>query len=228
MNAAFFNSILIAIPVYNEAPFVAHVLQQVLEQVPAHCVVVVDDGSTDGTAEISAAFPVQVIRCDRNLGKGRALQRAFQLAIESKKEWILTLDGDGQHDPKDFPRFFDCIRTQDYDVYIGDRRNRGSMPLQRRLSNGVSSIFLSLCAGNQRIRDSQCGYRALRTGCIPLTRLCENGFQFESEVLLRMGKMGCRFSQVSVNTHYGDELSSIRPFRDTVRFIALVLKSLFW
>lgn len=196
--------------------------------VPAECVLVVDDGSTDETAQVVEELSVPVLCQSENRGKGDALTRAFRYVRRTGGEWVITLDGDGQHDPADLDQFFRCIDSGDYDAVIGNRHDRSRMPLLRRISNGATSVVLSLCSGNQRIEDSQCGFRAFRVDKIPFNFLKSRRFQFESEILLRMGKMGCRFAQVPISTRYGDESSSIRPISDTVRFIVLVIKSFFW
>ena len=220
---------LIAIPAFNEELFLKAVLLDIFTQVDKENVLVIDDGSTDNTSRVATEMGVGLITHRRNLGKGEAILSAIRYAVESGYKWILTLDGDGQHSPVWIRDFRVLIETDRYDVILGNRMDRTrSMPLHRFLSNGVTSIIVSLCAGNQRIHDSQCGFRAWRVSCVDPEDYFSSGFQFETEMLLRTGKAAYRIGEVAISTHYGRENSSMQLFADTLRFILLVLKSFFW
>ncbi|MBD3376583.1 glycosyltransferase [candidate division KSB1 bacterium] len=220
---------LVAIPVFNEEPFLDSLLSAIRKRFSWLDILVIDDGSTDQSLKIIKKHQVFTIHHLCNLGKGTALASAFRFARVHGYDWIITMDGDWQHDPKFLSFFFESIRDESCDVVIGNRIDRQKrMPWPRQLSNGMTSIVVSLLAGNQRIYDSQCGYRAYRVQCIPLSLLKEPGFQAESEILLRMGKMNCRVAHVAIDTRYGSETSSIHPVFDTCRFLILVSKSFFW
>lgn len=224
------NSVLIVIPVYNEAEFIGKVLFEIQRYVSSVDILVVNDGSTDDTAKKATVGRCRVINHDINLGKGEALKTAIRYAIKANYKWILTLDGDGQHPVRHIPEFIDCLhKAGNVDVIVGNRRNRSRvMPVMRILSNGITSVIVSLCAGNQRIDDSQCGYRAMKVAAIPLSRLRQSGFQFESEILIRMGKRGCNIKSLPIETVYDREKSSIHGVTDTIKFIGLILKSFSW
>ncbi|MBD3385300.1 glycosyltransferase [candidate division KSB1 bacterium] len=224
------DSVLITLPVFNEAEFLESVLFEMCRYVSPENILVVDDGSTDGTLEKAANGDWNVISHTSNLGKGKAIQTAITYAIKSGYDWIVTLDGDGQHPPRYIPDFIRFIRGKsDADVIVGNRYDRyKKMPVMRIMSNGITSVIVSLCAGNQRIMDSQCGFRALRLAAIPLQNLQQSGFQFESELLIRIGKAGGRIYSLPIETVYGSERSSIRAVRDTLKFIGLIFNSFFW
>jgi glycosyltransferase involved in cell wall biosynthesis len=224
-----FMNMLLVVPVYNEQLFIGQVLSQLLNYFRAEHILVIDDGSTDQTADIVKQYNVQLITHPTNKGKGVALKSAFKYALTNEYDWIITIDADMQHNPAHLPQFIDEIEKNKSDLIIGNRINRyEKMPLHRQLSNGFSSVLVSLCAGNQRILDSQSGFRAIYVPKIPLAHLNESGFQLESEILLRMGKAGCRISHVPITTEYGKESSSIHVFYDTVRFLKLIVKSFSW
>ncbi len=220
--------ILIAVPVYNEAQFIGRVLDQLSAAAPNIPILVVNDGSTDGTASVIQHYNVQYIEHKKNCGKGEAIQTAFSFARHNKYDWIIFLDGDGQHPPRHISHFIDEIRRNRADVVLGNRRIRSvNMPFHRLLSNGITSILISLCAG-QRIYDSQCGYRAVRVAKMRGICFTSSGFQVESEMLLKLGKTGALFTHVPIETVYGDESSSIHLVADTLKFIKLILSSFWW
>ncbi len=216
---------LVAVPAFNEAEYIEPLVTDLLEYLPAGHVLVVNDGSTDATGVLARRTGVRVIDHPVNRGKGAAIQTAIQFGRLNHFKWILFMDGDGQHRPESIPRFLSVIHTDAADAVLGDRRERHpNMPLLRQLSNGLTSVMVSLCAGT-RIRDSQCGFRAIRLSCLPKISFRESGFQVESELLIKLGKSGARFAHVPIETIYGPRSSSIRPVSDTLKFVKLILKS---
>lgn len=220
--------ILLAIPAYNEARHLPRVLAGVLQVMDAQDILVVDDGSTDGTLAAIEHLGLTTLRHTQNEGKGVSLRQALRYAREKNYAWLLCMDGDGQHDPADVPLFLQLIAGDQADVLLGDRMHRaGHMPLPRQWSNRLSSLILSLLINNgRRLTDTQCGFRALRVSSMQEAWFCERGFQFESEVLLVLGRRGCRIQQVPIHTRYAQEESSINPLADTLRFLKLVFKTL--
>lgn len=222
------QDILIAIPVYNERRHIMELLDRITIHAPGIPVLVVDDGSTDGTPDVLTDKPVTLVRHERNHGKGAALLTAVDYAKSADYRWMITLDGDGQHPPEHLPAFMEAIQTHKSDLILGNRQSRSvSMPWHRRFSNGTTSIMVSLCCG-RRIHDSQCGYRAVRVSALHPGDYRERGFQFESEMILRMGKQGSKITEIPVNTRYNGQSSSIHLIKDTLRFINLIIKSFFW
>jgi glycosyltransferase involved in cell wall biosynthesis len=220
--------ILITLPALNEAKFIGQVLQEISATVPNIPILVVNDGSTDDTSKVVVNYDVFLIEHQQNYGKGEAMKTAFSFAQKSGFDWIVFLDGDGQHPPQYLPDFIEIINNNRVDVILGNRQSRkNDMPFHRQLSNGITSILISLCAG-QRILDSQCGFRAVRVEKMRNIPLAASGFQVESEMLIKLGKTGATCAHVQIETIYGDEASSINLVADTLKFIKVILKSLWW
>ncbi|NLP12464.1 glycosyltransferase family 2 protein [bacterium] len=220
--------ILLAIPVYNEVRHLPQVLAGVLQIMDAEDLLIIDDGSTDGTLVAIEHLRLPTLQHAQNEGKGISLLQALRYAREKQYDWLVCMDGDGQHHPADLPLFLQHIARDEDDVVLGNRMQRaGTMPLQRQWSNRLSSLILSLLINNgQRLIDTQCGFRALRVSSLQETWFREKGFQFESEVLLVLGRRGCRIRQIPIQSCYAQEKSSIHPMADTLRFLKLVFRSL--
>lgn len=223
------KKILLAIPAYNEERFLDALLFDIKRFFPELAVLIVNDGSTDGTANIISKHKTMCIVHSENQGKGASLKSAFRFAQKNGYDWVITMDGDGQHPAKSIEEFLTAIRQDNADLILGNRiARKGMMPIHRQMSNAITSVLVSLCAGSFRVHDSQCGFRAVRMQSMKPAHYSENGFQFESEMILRMGKCGYRFSEVPIETVYGKEKSSINVFYDTIKFAALILKSFFY
>jgi len=208
------------IPSYNEEAHVA----DVVGRSAAHGldVLVVDDCSKDATGARASAAGAEVLRHETNRGKGAALATGFAWAGERGYEAAVTLDGDGQHDPAEIPRFLACYARTGADIIVGTRMaDSAGMPFDRKLTNWFMSAVLSWLAG-RRLSDTQSGYRLVRTAAWRRLGLSTSGFDTESEMLVRACRMGMRVREVPVSTIYGDETSSISPGRDFVRWTRLL------
>ncbi|MBI3323091.1 MAG: glycosyltransferase family 2 protein [Candidatus Omnitrophica bacterium] len=180
-------------------------------------VTVVDDGSSDRTAERAEEAGARVIRRRANGGKGAALRDGFSVAREGGYAWVLTLDADGQHLPREAARFLKA-REEGAEVILGNRMgDPGGMPLDRRLANRWMSWVISRMAG-QPIPDTQCGFRLFSRRVLDSIELTSQRFEIDSEMVLRMGWAGIPLRSVPVSSVYRRELSFIRPLRDTFRF----------
>jgi glycosyltransferase involved in cell wall biosynthesis len=211
------------IPAYREEAFIGAVVQGLQKHVDP--VVVVDDGSPDGTAAAAERAGAVVLRHERNQGKGAAIQTGLNfLAGTGGVERFFLLDGDGQHDPAEIPRFLDAAERTGADLIVGNRMNDlSSMPLIRRWTNQFMSWQISSLCG-QKLPDSQCGYRLARCELVPLLMKCSTGFDFETETLLLACRQGYRIAFVPIRTIYRDETSKIRPVRDTIRYLKLMAR----
>jgi glycosyltransferase involved in cell wall biosynthesis len=182
-------------------------------------IIVVDDGSTDRTAEVARRDGAFCLRFEGNRGKGAALQAGFSAARERGFRYALTLDGDGQHSPADVPRFFACAKATQAQLVIGNRTGRrGQMPVVRRAVNRLMSLGLSFYTGCP-LADSQCGFRLVDLFHLPARDFVTRHFEFESEYLVDMARRGCRIEFVPIQTIYGGERSNIRPLSDTWRWL---------
>ncbi len=205
------------IPCFNESAAIGLVVAAVRVQLPQ--VLVVDDGSTDGTTSAALAAGAEVLRLPVNQGKGAALQAGLHRAVEMKFAWALLLDGDGQHAPEDIPGFHAAWQADRADLVIGNRMAApGDMPPLRRLINRVMSGMLSSLSGT-RLPDTQCGFRLVRLSAWTGLPLHCARFEVESEMLLAFLAAGRRVEFIPVRSRYKSEQSKIRPVRDTLRWL---------
>jgi len=217
------------VPAYNAAPFIEPVLASISRHIPARNIVVVDDGSIDGTAEAARRCGARVVRHEANRGKGAAVRTAQHIVASlSDIDAFIMLDADGQHDPAEIPRFAEEFAKGNADLIVGDRLAAvGAMPAIRVFTNRLTSAVVSLRAG-QRIPDSQNGYRLIRASLFARLELVTSRYEIDSEIVIKACRSGGRVASIPVRTIYGSEKSAIHPLRDTFRFIALVTRSLFW
>lgn len=211
------------IPAYREARHIRDVARRAALQLER--VLVVDDGSADRTAEEARAAGVDVLRHERNRGKGAAIKTGLRaLSEESRYRYVLMLDGDGQHLPEEIPRFLEEANRSGAALIVGSRMSDlRTMPLVRRLTNSFMSWSISWLCG-QPVPDSQCGFRMIRTDFAPALFCESDNYDYETEMLVIASNMGHRISSVPVSTIYGDETSKIHPVRDTVRFLRLLAR----
>jgi glycosyltransferase involved in cell wall biosynthesis len=205
------------IPCFNEAPWVAAIVAEVRRRLPN--IIVVDDGSTDGTALQAEAAGAEVIRLGCNAGKGAALRAGWRRACQQGFTWVLTMDGDGQHAPEDIPKFLACAEKHAAALVVGDRMgNAAAMPWLRRQVNRWMSRRLSGLAG-VRLPDSQCGFRLAHLETLARMPLSARRFEIESETLLTLLAAGQRVEFVPIRVIYESGRSHICPFLDTWRWL---------
>jgi glycosyltransferase involved in cell wall biosynthesis len=193
-------------------------------------VVVVDDGSTDATSEAAGKAGAHVLRHEENLGKGAALKTGFEYAVARGYDAVITMDGDGQHDPSAIPDFIDAIERTGADIIVGTRMHAvGEMPRLRVWTNRTTSRIVSFLA-RQRIPDSQSGYRMIRTKVLRdvVKAFVTTRYDTESELLIRAARRGYRTAAVGIRSIYRGTVSHINPVVDTFRFVRLVARSIFW
>jgi glycosyltransferase involved in cell wall biosynthesis len=217
------KSVCAVIPFYNEKETLNIVLQETIKYV--QFVFAVDDGSDDGfIPDAHQESKIKFINLDRNNGKGKALSAGFSEAVSEGYECIITLDADFQHEPRFIPKLIEGL--QSFDIVIGNRlKNLKGMPIQRRLSNKLTSFFLTIRTG-QEIIDSQCGFRAYKSEVLNLVKTRFKGFEAESEVLIKASKQGFKIGFVDIPTIYGDEKSKMRPFQAIAGFLRVLFSKL--
>lgn len=209
------------IPAYQEEKHVGEVAQRTRAQLEN--VLVVDDGSTDATAERARSSGVDVVIHPQNRGKGESIKTGLRYWFERGSEYVVLLDADGQHLPEEISRFVDCAALEsNAKIFIGSRMNDTSaMPLVRRIVNRYMSGEISRVCG-QQIPDTQCGFRMLHRDIIPEVLGSASRFDYETEMLIIASRKGHRVASVPITTVYSDEVSSINPVRDTMRFFKLM------
>jgi glycosyltransferase involved in cell wall biosynthesis len=213
------TSVAAIIPAYFEEKHVADVVERTLRQVDN--VLVVDDGSTDATAENARAAGAVVIKHERNLGKGESIKTGLRHWLERGFQHVIILDADGQHLPEEIARFI-AAAPGGADLLIGTRmRDVRTMPLVRRIVNRYMSRRISRVC-KQDVPDTQCGFRMLSARVIPHVLGGAERFDYETEVLFIVSRNGGRIESVPISTVYGDEVSSIHPIRDSIRFLKLM------
>jgi glycosyltransferase involved in cell wall biosynthesis len=209
------ETILALIPGYQEGPRIAAVVEAAAAFLP---VVVVDDGSTDDTAAQAEAAGAVVLRQIPNAGKGAALRTGFRYALEQGAAAVVTLDADGQHDPAEIPLFLAAFEASRPELIVG-RRDFGSMPPVRRLSNTLGGWVFSAAVG-RHVPDNQSGYRLIgRQLMAALLDSDESGFEFEVEMIARCIALGLPLADVPIRTIYSGEPSHIRPWRHFTEFL---------
>jgi len=196
--------VIATIPAYNEEKTIAKVI--LLAQKYVDKVVVCDDGSRDMTAEIAERLGAEVIRHERNLGYGAAIQSLFRRARELNADVMITLDADGQHNPSEIPALLKPVLKDDVDIAIGSRfldkeRQVEDMPFYRRL--GIKAITkLMDIASNSELSDAQLGFRAYGRKALESLRLAENGMGVSVEVLMEAKKRGLMIVEVPTGCNY--------------------------
>ena len=214
--------VIAVIPARDAAATVGDVIRGMRRVLPTAEVIVIDDGSTDATGAIARDAGAIVVRHAVNLGKGAALESGFGEALRRGADAVIAMDADGQHDPTYAPRLLEALEHAD--LVVGSReRNRAGMPWLRRATNDVTTWFVSLLA-RRRIPDSQSGYRAIRASVLRAVRPQSRRFEYESEFLIATARAGFSIGEAPVPTLYNAPGSHIHPFRDTLRFIRLVIR----
>lgn len=204
------------IPALNEAATIRHVVQGVRPYVSA--VLVVDDGSSDETSALAEAGGATVLRHERVQGKGAAVRTGIEHVLnQTSSQYLLILDGDMQHLPEEAPRLIRTAVDTNADLVVGVRRfERSAMPASRYHANVIGSRALSSFVG-VAVDDTQCGYRLFRMELLKRMQLKATGYDIETEMLIKVGRLGGRIVQVPVSAVYGSTRSKLRPVRDTTR-----------
>lgn len=204
------------LPCLNEAGTIANLVAGVRAYLPS--VVVVDDGSTDGTAELAVRSGAEVLRHVRSLGKGAALAAGWRRCAERGFSWVLTLDGDGQHSPSDIPSFFRCAVQSDARLIVGNRMSAPAhMPGIRLWVNRWMSRRISRLLGAE-LPDTQCGFRLIHLATLTGLQLRSQSFEIESEMIVAFVRAAYAVKFVPVQSIYTTEQSKIHVWRDTRRW----------
>ena len=219
------------IPAYQDEKHIGDIAGRTRQRLDH--VLVVDDGSTDQTAERAREAGAEVVVHPENRGKGEAIKTGLEHWFaephrsghgpDRQITWAILLDSDGQHLPEEIDRFLlaavDAPRST---FFIGNRMNDvGRMPLIRRVVNRYMSKEISRVCG-QEIPDTQCGFRMLSRQLAPHLRGGGHRFDYDTEMLIIASRTGYGIESVPITTIYTDQVSKIHPLRDAIRFVKLM------
>jgi glycosyltransferase involved in cell wall biosynthesis len=222
------DKICVVIPAYNAQSTIGSVLEKM--QALKIDTIVVDDGSLDETKQVASAHGVHLLEHPHNLGKGAALRTGFRYLLQKDYEVVITLDADGQHDPSEIPFLLRIFQGVKPDILVASRAGEfGRMTFLRRFWNRLGAKAVArLCHSD--IRDSQSGFRLIRTDVLREIDLSTSGFELELELLIKSCKKGFSVLSVPINTQKVDGTGSshFRPVVDTWMVCKLFLRSLFW
>ena len=192
--------IIAGIPAYDEEKTIAKVVLKARKHVDK--VIVCDDGSMDMTAEIAEALGAEVVRHERNMGKGAAIRSLFKKAREEIADVMITIDGDAQHNADEIPLLLKVMRETGADIVIGSRfltkETARKVPKYRYIGNRLLNIITSV----EEITDTQSGFRAYSRKAIELIQPAEMGFAVDSEILYKAAKLDLKIVEVPVNVEY--------------------------
>ncbi|HEY5804666.1 MAG TPA: glycosyltransferase family 2 protein [Lysobacter sp.] len=223
------DDLVVVIPALNEAMRIREVVAGALAECPR--VIVIDDGSDDGTGERIADLPVTVLRHPARLGKGASLRDGFAAALAMGARAIVTMDGDGQHLARDIPRLLASANRHPGHVVIGARLYRRSQqPLHRRVANEFADWGIAWGTG-YGVADSQSGQRLYPAAVAALDQVPGEDFVFEAQILISAAQqLGTRCVSVPIESRYqsvhGDEQfrpSHFKPLRDFSRITSHIV-----
>lgn len=219
----------ILIPAYNESDNLALVLEDIThfmyKLAPHYEVIVIDDGSTDNTAEIANIYAVKIIRHTVNQGKGVALQTAIKAA---RGDIIITMDADGSHQAKDLNKFIQLlVKNEELDAVIGSRflkpNGRKSTTKFNILGNRIFNVLISLFTG-KKVTDSQSGFRAFRKDAAQEIDLESRGFDVETELTIKSLRKGMVVEIPIDNKERSMGQSRLKPIKDGLKILKSILK----
>lgn len=213
--------ICIIIPTHNESKEISGLVTEIKKQ--NLDILVVDDGSTDNTAQIASSAGATVLRNLANEGKGSCLRKGFDYALTHGFDAVITMDGDGQHLPQDLQKFISLAGFSKSGILIGNRMlQTKNMPGIRIITNKFMSWLISLLS-KQDIPDSQCGFRLIKRQVLEKMTLKTSKYEIETEILIKASRSGFKIESVPITTVYRGEKSQINPFADTLRFVKFII-----
>ena len=206
--------VVVVIPAYQATATIRDVITRTQATLPPAQIIVVDDGSTDGTAD-AGRRGTTLITHPRNRGKGAALRTGIREATARGASVVVTIDADAQHPPEEIPRLLQPILEGRSDVVLGARKRDQAMPISRRFTNWLSATLASRIGG-QPVRDAQTGFRAFTREVAERVQPAGNRYEYEANFLLDALRAGFRVVSVDVPTIYGAR-SHFRAWGDTWR-----------
>jgi glycosyltransferase involved in cell wall biosynthesis len=207
--------VVVVIPAYQAAATIRDVITRTRAAVPPAQIIVVDDGSSDGTGDEGRGTGVTLITHPRNRGKGAALRTGIREATARGASVVVTIDADAQHPPEEIPRLLQPILEGRSDLVLGARKRDQAMPISRRFTNWLSATLASRIGG-QPVRDAQTGFRAFTRAVTERVQPAGDRYEYEANFLLDALRGGFRVVSIEVPTIYGPR-SHFRAWGDTWR-----------
>ena len=218
--------IVACIPAHKEEDYIGDVVSQTIKFV--NKVIVCDDGSGDDTGSIAKYIGAQVILHDQNMGYGAALQSLFKEAKSLGANFIVTLDGDGQHDPKEIPLLLERLMVGDVDIVIGSRFiDCGNSEFPKWREIGIKIITCLVKNNGQKLTDAQSGFRAYNRHALESLTLTEKGMGASTEILIKAEDKGLRIAEVPVKIGYHENCSTENPVLHGFGVLFTTIKYLF-
>jgi len=201
-------SVIAGIPAYNESKYIGTIVLSARQYVNE--VIVVDDGSTDNTVEIARLAGAEVVQHPRNRGYGAAIQTILDEARKRDPDILVILDSDAQHNPKEIPNLLKPI-SEGYDFVIGSRKKQANrIPLYRRVGQRLISRSVNVLS-NDRLTDSECGFRAFSRKAIETLNLKENGMAISAETVAEAARKNLKIAEVPISVIYNKDSSTLNP-----------------
>ena len=207
------------IPAYNEEKSISGIVRKTKKYIPN--VIVVDDGSRDRTRQLAENAGAIVMRHIINIGKGAALKTGCDFAAKKKANYIVALDADAQHDPKDIPRFLEKLKS--HDIVFSYRKPSRKMPIVLRFGNWLISFVVAVLYG-VKLKDTQSGYRAFSIQAYEKIRWNASDYSMESEMISRAAKKRLKYTQIPIRTIYSDKYKGTT----VIDGVKIVLNMVWW
>ena len=215
----------VIIPTFNEGEAIGNVIKEIQTAVnkldKGHEIIVIDDGSTDNTAESARAAGAKVIQHPYNIGNGAAVKTGIRHA---RGKILVTIDGDGQHDPNDILKLVNQIGS--YDMVVGSRNRESDTAAHRDIANMVFNSLATYISG-RKIEDLTSGFRAVKTHIArQFIYLLPNKFSYPSTITLSVVRAGYSlgYEPIKFARRGGKSKSKIKPLQDGLRFLMIILK----
>jgi glycosyltransferase involved in cell wall biosynthesis len=215
--------IIVGIPAYNEEKNIGAILVKL--QKLGYSVMVCDDGSSDMTKEISEKMGAIVIHHKKNLGYGASIRSLFLKAKETDYDVLVTFDGDGQHDVSEIEKIIKPIEGKKVDIVIGNRFLEGKSKVPKYRKVGIKAINkVTNATSNQKISDTQSGFRAYGEKALKEIIPSENGMGVSTEILIKANQKKLNIIEIPITITYGEETSTHNPLSHGVSVILSTMK----